>query len=176
MATPTGSTGYSFSAGGPVILDEPEIFILTPISSLDKHSSVIVSNKTKIKITDIQGKKPTVIIDGEIRIPLEKDVLEINKSEYNANFVKFSDKYSIEEKLKKRTIVVGTEKIKNLPPSAKLIYKLLTYEETMTQKDIINKSYLPERTVRHALEILMAKGLIKKRPYLNDARQTIYSI
>jgi NAD+ kinase len=46
----------------------------------------------------------------------------------------------------------------------------------MTQKDIINKSYLPERTVRHALDILMSKGLIKKRPYLNDARQTIYSI
>lgn len=176
ISTPTGSTGYSLSAGGPVVIDEPQIFALTPVSSLDKHSPIVVSNESKIKIDEIQGKKPTVIIDGEIRFQLNTETLEINKSEYNANFVKFSDEYSIGEKLKKRKVIIGTDKIKNLPPSAKLIYKLLTYEESMTQKEIINKSYLPERTARHALELLISRGLIKKKPYLSDARQTFYSI
>src|SRR3989344_750681 len=64
-ATPTGSTGYSLSAGGPIVLDEPNIFTITSISSLEKHSPLVVSDSTKIKIKDIEGAKPILIIDGE---------------------------------------------------------------------------------------------------------------
>jgi len=176
ISTPTGSTGYSFSAGGPVILDEPSIFSITPLSSLEKHSPLIISNNTQVKITDIQGQSPVVIIDGAIRIPLKNDTLKIEKSKYNANFVQFSKEYNVENKLKKKIVVLNIGKIKNLPPSAKLIYKILSYEGSLTQKEIINNTFLPERTVRHALEILTKKNIIVKQPYLNDARQDVYSI
>jgi NAD+ kinase len=174
IATPTGSTAYTFSAHGPIILDEPDILSITPISSTEKRTTVIVSNKTKIQITNIQTSSPVVIMDGDIRVPLKNDIVEIEKSKYDAYFIEFSKDYAIESKLKKRTAPITTQ-TKNLPPSAKLVYKILSYEGNLTQKEIINLSNLPERTVRYALELLLKKSLITQSPYLNDARQTVYS-
>lgn len=176
IATPTGSTGYSFSAGGPVILHEPSIFSITPISSLEKHTSLIISDNTKVSITNIQGQSPVVIVDGAMRIPLKEDSLTIEKSKYDANFVQFSKEYNLESKLKKRSVALNVDEVKYLPPSAKLIYKILAYEGALTQKELINNTFLPERTVRYALELLTKKNLIVRQPYLNDARQTVYSI
>src|SRR3989338_1203490 len=68
IATPTGSTGYSLSAGGPIVLDEPNIFTITSISSLEKHSPLVVADATKIKIADVEGNNPRIIVDGEISL------------------------------------------------------------------------------------------------------------
>jgi len=54
--------------------------------------------------------------------------------------------------------------------------KILSYEGNLTQKEIVNMSYLPERTARYALELLLKKRLITQQPYLNDARQTVYGV
>jgi len=175
-ATPTGSTGYSLSAGGPIILEEPNILTLTPISSMEKHSSLIVSDNTKIKITDIGGYKPTLIIDGEVRLPLNTKEVIIEKSPYSANFIIFSKEHQLESKLKKRAIKLDINKLRDLPASSKLIYKLLQYEGNMTQKEIISSSLLPERTVRYALNLLLKKGIITSQPHFSDARQTVYGV
>ena len=176
VSTPTGSTGYSFSAHGPIILDEPSILSITPISSIEKKSAVIISNKTKIKVSDVLASSPVVIMDGDVRVSLKTDSVEIEKSKYDACFIEFSKDYSIEKKLKKRTVALTPERTKNLPPSAKLVYKILSYEGNLTQKEVINISNLPERTVRYALELLLKKRLITQQPYLNDARQTVYGV
>jgi len=176
VSTPTGSTGYSFSAHGPIILDEPAILSITPIASIEKRSAVIVSNATRISISDIQTDSPIVIMDGAIRVPLKASSVEIEKSKYDDCFIEFSKDYSIENKLKKRTSVSATKETKSLPPSAKLVYKILSYEGNLTQKEVINISNLPERTVRYALELLLKKMLITRQPYLNDARQTVYRV
>jgi len=176
VSTPTGSTGYSFSAHGPIILDEPSILSITPIASIEKRSAVIVSNATKINISDIQANSPIVIMDGAVRVPLKASSVEIEKSKYDACFIEFSKDYSIEDKLKKRTSTFTTKETKSLPPSAKLVYKILSYEGNLTQKEVINISNLPERTVRYALELLLKKRLITQQPYLNDARQTVYGV
>ena len=176
IATPTGSTGYSLSAGGPIVMDEPNILALTPISSIEKHSPVIVSDSTKIKITDIEGNKPILIVDGEVRVPINSKEVAIEKSPYNANFVIFSKEYSLESKLKKRTIRFDLDRLKNMPASSKLVYRILQQEGNMTQKEMISNSLLPERTVRYALNILLKKGLITSQPHFSDARQTVYGI
>ena len=176
VSTPTGSTGYSLSAGGPIILDEPGIFAVTPISSLEKHSPVIVSDSTKIRIADIEGHRPILVIDGEMRIPINSKEVIIEKFPCSANFVIFSKEYQLESKLKKRTMRVSINKLKDLPASSKLAYKILVHEGNMTQKELINVSLLPERTVRYALNILMKRQLITHQPHFSDARQTIYGV
>ena len=176
VATPTGSTGYSLSAGGPIILDEPSILTLTPISSMEKHSSIIVSDAAKIKITDINGHNPTLIVDGEVRLPVKSKEIIIEKSPYSANLIAFSKDHSLESRLKKRTVKLDISKLRNLPASSKFVYSILQHEGSMTQKEIINLSLLPERTARYALETLIRKGLVTSQPHFSDARQTIYTI
>lgn len=176
VATPTGSTGYSLSAGGPIVLDEPHIFTIASISSLEKHSPLVTADTTKVKITDIKGSHPTVIVDGEIRIPVHADEVMIEKSQYDANFVIFSKEYAIESRLKKRTLKTNIDRLKEMPASAKLVYKILMHEGNMTQKELINDSLLPERTVRYALDKLIKANLITSQPHFTDARQTVYGV
>ena len=176
VSTPTGSTGYSLSVGGPIILGEPNILTIASISSLEKHTPIVTADDTKIKITDIKGDKPTVIVDGEIRVQVHAGEITIEKSPYNANFIIFSKEYSVENKLRKRTLKINIGKLKDMPASAKLVYKILMHEGNMTQKDLINASLLPERTVRYALDILVKNNLITNQPHFTDARQTVYGV
>ena len=176
VATPTGSTGYSFSAGGPIILGEPHILTIASISSLEKHSPLVIADDAKIKIAGIKGSNPTIIIDGEIRVPVHASEITVEKSPYDANFVIFSKEYSVESKLKKRTLKINIDRLKNMPASAKLVYKIFMHEGSMTQKELINASLLPERTVRYALDALLKNSLITSQPHFTDARQTVYGI
>jgi DNA-binding MarR family transcriptional regulator len=63
-----------------------------------------------------------------------------------------------------------------LPPSAKLVIKVLESGNLLTQKEIINKTYLPARTVRYALSRLCDENLLSKRFCFQDARQSLYGL
>jgi len=67
-------------------------------------------------------------------------------------------------------------KFERLPPSAKLVYKVLETGEPLTQKAIIEKTRLPPRTVRYAIRRLKTNAFLKERLSFMDARQSIYSI
>ena len=67
------------------------------------------------------------------------------------------------------------KRFKNLPLSAKFVFKTLEYNGLLTQKEIAEESGLPNRTVRYALNVLDDKGLIEKRIH-KDARQTLYGL
>ncbi|MFH1849711.1 MAG: hypothetical protein ABH879_05995 [archaeon] len=176
VSTPTGSTGHSLSSGGPIIVNEPRVLSLIPILTMDRtHTPLVIPDSAAIEVSDIQSKTTVLlIIDGEVRIPLTGNRVVIRTYEHSARFVKLSDE-PIETKLRKRTVRVDS-KIKLLSPSAKLIYTILTQHKELTQKEITSESYLPARTVRHALGILLKLGAVKKRPYLQDARQAVYSV
>jgi len=68
------------------------------------------------------------------------------------------------------------EDLLNMPPSSKLLLKILEYEGAMTQKELSTKTMLPDRTVRLALSHLLGKGYVKKKVSIRDARQKIYEI
>ena len=68
------------------------------------------------------------------------------------------------------------EELLSMPPSSKLLLKTLEYEGALTQKDLANKTLLPDRTVRLALSHLLSKGYVKKKVSVRDARQKIYEI
>ena len=66
--------------------------------------------------------------------------------------------------------------IADLPPSAKLVYKVLEYDGPLTQKGIVEESMLSARTVRYALERLDEIGVITEDVYFADARQNLYEL
>jgi DNA-binding MarR family transcriptional regulator len=65
---------------------------------------------------------------------------------------------------------------RDLPPSAKLVVKVLEYDGALTQKDIVEQSRLSQRTVRDALDRLVEADLVEKDIYIPDARQNIYRL
>jgi len=68
------------------------------------------------------------------------------------------------------------EALADLPPSAKLVFKVLEYNGGLTQKQIVEESMLSPRTVRYALERLEAIGAVSEDVYFADARQNLYEL
>jgi len=68
------------------------------------------------------------------------------------------------------------ETLADLPPSAKLVYKVLEHDGPLTQKGIVEESMLSARTVRYALERLDDIGAVEEDVYFADARQNLYEV
>jgi len=174
ISTPIGSSAYSMSAGGPVIFQESPVFGIISVNSLNvTRRPLIVSNESIIEIDDISARLHCeVVLDGIDRYNVEK-TLECTK---------YAPARIIRMKMDSTAISAITKKVHlaedllNMPPSSKLLLKILEYEGTMTQKELVTKTLLPDRTVRLALSHLLGKGLVKKKVSIRDARQKIYEI
>ncbi|WP_318566760.1 winged helix-turn-helix domain-containing protein [Salinigranum marinum] len=68
------------------------------------------------------------------------------------------------------------EPVRDLPPSAKLVAKVLDYEDTLTQSQIAEETLLPARTVRYALTRLEDAGVVSSRFSFSDARKRLYRL
>lgn len=68
------------------------------------------------------------------------------------------------------------DRLRELPPSAKLIAKVLEMNGPLPQGELAEESLLPDRTVRHALNRLEEHDLVEARYSLTDARKRIYSL
>jgi NAD+ kinase len=94
-STQTGSTGYSLSAGGPVLDQEMEAVVLTPICSLTVFRSIVFSADSKVTIEAIRPKEVLVLIDGNYRqvITSKNPKLTITRSKNVASFIRFKDDF-----------------------------------------------------------------------------------
>ena len=72
------------------------------------------------------------------------------------------------------TPVERFERLLDLPPSAKLVYKVLAEADQLTQDQIRTRALLPARTTRDALGKLEEAGLVDVRLYVPDARKRLY--
>jgi NAD+ kinase len=79
VASPTGSTGYSFSAGGPVVDPLSRNLIVTPIAGyLSAIRSVVVSPRQIVTCRVVDANEALVSIDGREDIPIAVgDVVEV---------------------------------------------------------------------------------------------------
>ena len=68
------------------------------------------------------------------------------------------------------------ESLRELPPSAKLVLKVLEYNDELTQRQLADETRLPARTVRHALSRLDDIGAVDERISFTDARKRLYSL
>jgi NAD+ kinase len=89
VATPTGSTAYSLSAGGPIVLPELEAFLLTPICphTLTQRPLVLPhSSEIEICVRSRNGAQLTV--DGQEGIALrEGDVVSVRRSDHPVRLI-----------------------------------------------------------------------------------------
>lgn len=95
IATPTGSTGYSLSAGGPIVNNALEVILITPICPHSLYSRpLIVSPDEEITIKTVAADDDIVLtIDGQIVKKLQtNDRIFIRKSSYAVDFIKFGQK------------------------------------------------------------------------------------
>ncbi|SIR81990.1 hypothetical protein SAMN05421858_3945 [Haladaptatus litoreus] len=67
------------------------------------------------------------------------------------------------------------ERLLELPPSAKLVYRVLQENAPQTQRQVREEALLPARTTRDALTKLKQQELVAERLYVPDARKRLYA-
>lgn len=93
LATPTGSTGYSLSCGGPVVFPESRSFVLTPIAPHNLNvRPIIIPNNTIISF-EVESRSDEIICAMDSRRELvHKDVLlAIRKENFTINLVRLNE-------------------------------------------------------------------------------------
>ena len=96
IATPTGSTAYSLSAGGPIVEPDARNIILTPICAHDMISrSIVVSDKRNVTVHMIQNARRNAYlsVDGGKAIRMNMgDTAIIKKSNLETKLVRLNDR------------------------------------------------------------------------------------
>jgi|Deesub1362A_J573_1020465.scaffolds.fasta_scaffold00618_21 NAD+ kinase len=103
VATPTGSTAYSMSAGGPIIHPNVESFVIVPLAPHKLSSRPwVVSSENEIKVVPTRvGKDALLVLDGQyVRGLREGEEVTFTKHPSPARFVK--TRYSFSEKVRKK--------------------------------------------------------------------------
>jgi NAD+ kinase len=100
VATPTGSTGYSLSAGGPIVNPALDVMIITPICPhLLHHRSVIVASNERISIrTGTRQAEVILTVDGQVGFQLQDDdVVQVTRAPLTTPLVQLegSDFYTL---------------------------------------------------------------------------------
>jgi len=83
ISTPTGSTAYSLSAGGPIIYPSMKAFVITPICPHTlTHRPIVISDEVEIRIILNAGDGDVfVTLDGQLGFPIKsEDVIRVVKS------------------------------------------------------------------------------------------------
>ncbi len=95
IATNTGSTAYSLSAGGPILDPQVNALVLTPVCSLSVLRSIVVPSSAKITVEVPRPKKILVVIDGAYRRALESKLprITVTCSKNEAAFIRFKENF-----------------------------------------------------------------------------------
>ncbi|MCD2500195.1 NAD(+)/NADH kinase [Clostridium sp. NSJ-145] len=94
ISTPTGSTAYSFSAGGPFVYPDMDVITIIPICPHTKSMQPIVLNsKSKIEIkADSYSEEIYLTFDGQKSLKnIDKSIIKIKKAKENAKILLLDD-------------------------------------------------------------------------------------
>ena len=104
VSTPTGSTAYSMSAGGPLVKPSASLIVMTPVCPHTLNTRSIVLDKDDVIEIEICQKKPSdsnesgyVYYDGDLATPLMYgDIISIKKSENSTDIIKLDSRSFLE--------------------------------------------------------------------------------
>ena len=104
ISSPSGSTGYSLAAGGPIISPEQKLMLIQPIAphmSLDV--GVVVPDNSKISINIASPNKAVVSADGFDEVVLgEKDKIDVEISKHVTRFIRLNNQSDFYKQLTSR--------------------------------------------------------------------------
>ena len=114
VATPTGSSAYNLSAGGPLLSTNSKCYVITPICPQSKtFSSLVVSKEDEILLTvgenpNVLKDQNVVIVDGYVEYPINSnDIVMIKKSKKNLKMVQFSQQKSLYDSVYKAVVSIN---------------------------------------------------------------------
>ncbi|MBN9491910.1 NAD(+)/NADH kinase [bacterium] len=93
IATPTGSTGYSLSAGGPILAPTERQLVMTPVSAhLSLGRSLVLQPDSVVEMTITSDYGAIVSVDGQEDLPVNSDCrVTVCVSEHTTRFVRFRE-------------------------------------------------------------------------------------
>lgn len=103
VCTPTGSTAYSLSAGGPVIEPNVDAFVINPVCPHSLHSRpMVISTNSVIEMSLCGGEGAHVVVDGDVKAVLsDGEKIRIVKSSKTAKFIQVGNENFYARLLKK---------------------------------------------------------------------------
>lgn len=104
VATPTGSTGYSLSCGGPIIFPNSGNFVITPVAPHNLNVRPIVISDTSVVSFEVEGRAENFLctLDSRFEMIRSKDQLAIRKADFKVRLVQLRNRSflrTIREKL-----------------------------------------------------------------------------
>lgn len=89
VATPTGSTAYSLSAGGSVLDPEIEGFVLTPLCPIPFMPPIVVPTDSKIEVELLGPGGGVLVVDGrQTKVLRPAETVTLTKAERKASFIR----------------------------------------------------------------------------------------
>ncbi|MCS7143169.1 MAG: NAD(+)/NADH kinase [Aigarchaeota archaeon] len=175
VSTSLGSTAYALSAGGSLIHHSAPVFEVVPVNSLDlTRRPLVVSANSEISIDEIHSSVAVeAVIDGFERLRVA-DSLKIKKYPVELRFVRPTWVQPISNRMERKIMLARS--LIPLPPSAKLILRVLEYEGSMNYDRLLESTALPERTLRYGLNRLISAGLVRRLNDPSDIRKKLYEI
>lgn len=95
ISTPTGSTAYSLSAGGPILFPTMDALVLTPIASHTlTNRPIVLPGTQRIQVTLLTNQEVMLTLDGQVGFGLrERDSVEVAQAASRIRLVRFPHKH-----------------------------------------------------------------------------------
>lgn len=93
ISTPTGSTGYSLSCGGPVLVPHSQNFIITPVSPHNLNVRPLVVEDSSVIRLEVKSRSNNFLVsmDSRSRVVDEVTELTVSKADFTARLIKMRD-------------------------------------------------------------------------------------
>jgi NAD+ kinase len=93
VSTPTGSTGYSLSCGGPIVFPESGSFVITPVAPHNLNVRPIIVPDNNIISFEVEGRTDHFIcaLDSRKEVVEKKTLVAVRRESFNFNLVRLNE-------------------------------------------------------------------------------------